>query len=1076
MELFPLPIFPQGSLAASVITTVWIGVLVVSFFNLRLGWTFSGLVVPGYLVPLLIAKPWSAVVVVAEGVVCYLLVRLFSEYPARAGAWCSLFGRDRFFALLLGSVAVRIAADGWLLPALGEALNQRFGLAFDYRNNLHSFGLIIVALIANLLWKPGLAKGLGALAVTLGATYLVVRYGLMELTNFSIGNLRYLYEDFAASLLASPKAYIILLSAAFLASHMNLRYGWEFNGILIPSLLALQWSQPLKILTSFAEAGVVYLLASLALRTPWLRESSVEGARKLALFFTVTFVYKLVLGHVLLAWYGELKLTDFYGFGYLLSTLMAIKAHDKEIAARLTRGTLQVSLVATAAASFIGFALTFMPRFWDRSAYAAAATESLIRAESLSDVMRAEKVLLYEKRVPDSVAVPLPGEIDLFTQGVRTLLTHVRTRDPEALRQARAQLSQVLYRVDEVQQRYLYLSEAAPNPRGWGVYVLDRENAKGLLVEVPAPLDEWGTLESGTALFQALPAGALAVAGAGRLTNRDGSADVVLEPRTVFQAFHRTVARRNVLQVRGQTGETVRILGGLRQGETQIDVPQIESALWVKSGLPPGLDLARLKGLIGTYGITWRVSPFPNRQRDATASGFAELFLNRADARALLVRLVLNVGTLAPQLHLQRIDGYLQDWLVGRKGEIAEPASDLYRPPSQEELLFLEGEVVAPLLEQAATGYRDGAFSEAALEELRAVAAAAAVFDYRIMWYRHRPTARDYLVLAEEDTGPRRRYWGTYVLRLGRARPYVVQVPRPMYERNSFEYAVVLFERLEGSLLLIAGAHPGANRDGSADVAQGENTASVFNAVSQAAMRAMGDAAAMVVQSRALSVREGAELPAADVLLATADGAMSRTSLGPLGAELFRILEEDRLSVRFADGARDAVGYEAGSVPQARYLSQTSNKEFLILWASPLIRAAYRLQTENVLQAAQFKAVGIPTREVDLVDYLQAGPKQGFGPVDPALRSQVNTYRARQDIVALESLRRGWPALRFERVIDRNSKQSFILIHASSARWPLVANLVEFPAGGGDVVRARTTSDVRHFVDSKAGWLERGDP
>lgn len=1076
MELLPLPIFPQGSLAASVITTVWIGVLVVSWFNLRLGWTFSGLVVPGYLVPLLIAKPWAAVAVMAEGLLCYLLVRLASELPAGGGAWCSFFGRDRFFALLLGSVAVRVASDGWLLPALGETLNQKYGLAFDYRNNLHSFGLIIVALIANLLWKPGAARGLGALAVTVGTTYLLVRYGLMELTNFNIGNLRYLYEDFAASLLASPKAYIVLLTAAFLASHMNLRYGWEFNGILIPALLALQWSQPLKVLSSFAEAGVVYLLASLALRTPWLRESSVEGARKLALFFSVSFVYKLLLGHLMLALRPELKVTDFYGFGYLLSTLMALKAHDKEIAARLTRGTLQVSLVAMAAASLVGFSLTFLPRFWSRPAQAAAVAPPRVPPGSLGELLRADKVRLYEKRVPDSVAVPLPAELDAFTEGVRALLAHVRTRDPEALRRGRAHLEGVQYRVEEVERRYLYLREAAPSPRGWGLYVLDRERPEGVLVEVPAPLDEWGTLESGSTLFHALEGGALAVAGAGRRTNHDGSADVLLEPRTAFHAFHRVLARRNVLQVRGQSAETVRVLGGLRQSETQLELPQIESGLWVKSALPPGLDLARLKGLIGGYEITWRPAPFANRQRDATRSGFAELFLNRADARALLVRSVLDLAKLAPQLHLQRIDGYLQDWLLTRKGRIAEPASDLYRPPSREELLFLDGEVVTPLLELAATGYADGAFESAALDELRAVAAAAAVFDYELVWYRHRPTAQDYVILAEDDAAPRRRYWGTYVLRLGAARPYLVQVPRPLFERSSFEYAVALFERLEASLLLIAGAHPGANRDGSADLVQSENIASLFNVANQAALRAAGDAAAMVVQSRALGLREGGELPAADLVLASADGATRPTALGPLGLELLSSLKRDGLSVRFADGSGDTVGYEAGGLPQARYLSQTANKEFVILWVSPLIRAAYRLQTENALQAAQFKALGIPTREADLAeDLLAHGRRQGFGPVEPELRSLVDRYRASHDVVVLEAIARGWPGLRLERIIDRNSKQSFLVIHGSPARWPLVANLVALPSAATEVVRGATAEDVRRFVDSRAGWLERGE-
>ena len=57
--LSPLEIFPQGSLSSSVITTVWVGVFVVAFFNLRFGWVLSGLVVPGYLIPLLLIKPWA---------------------------------------------------------------------------------------------------------------------------------------------------------------------------------------------------------------------------------------------------------------------------------------------------------------------------------------------------------------------------------------------------------------------------------------------------------------------------------------------------------------------------------------------------------------------------------------------------------------------------------------------------------------------------------------------------------------------------------------------------------------------------------------------------------------------------------------------------------------------------------------------------------------------------------------------------------------------------------------------------------------------------------------------------------
>lgn len=144
-----LNIFPQGGLASSVTTTVWVGVCVTCFFNLRLGWVLSGLVVPGYLVPLLIIKPFAVAVIILEAMVTYFLVWGFSEFFSKAGLWHSFFGRDRFFAFLLVSVVVRLLFDTVLLPLAAENITQRLGIVFDYRNNLHSFGLIVVALMAN---------------------------------------------------------------------------------------------------------------------------------------------------------------------------------------------------------------------------------------------------------------------------------------------------------------------------------------------------------------------------------------------------------------------------------------------------------------------------------------------------------------------------------------------------------------------------------------------------------------------------------------------------------------------------------------------------------------------------------------------------------------------------------------------------------------------------------------------------------------------------------------------------------------------------------------------------------------
>ena len=242
-DLWPLPIFPEGSLASSIITTVWVGVMVVCFFNLRFGWVLSGLVVPGYMVPLWMIKPWAALVTTLEGVLTYAVVWVLSERLSRLGLWSSFFGRDRFFAILLVAVGVRLGVDSLLLPELAQWLSIRGYGALDYQNSLQSVGLVVAALIANQLWKPGLVRGSVPLVVTTVLTWVLIEL-LILTTNFSIGSLHYLYEDFAGSIEASPKFYILLLATALAASRLNLNYSWDFNGIMVPALLTLQWYQP----------------------------------------------------------------------------------------------------------------------------------------------------------------------------------------------------------------------------------------------------------------------------------------------------------------------------------------------------------------------------------------------------------------------------------------------------------------------------------------------------------------------------------------------------------------------------------------------------------------------------------------------------------------------------------------------------------------------------------------------------------------------------------------------------------------------------------------------------------------
>lgn len=977
MSIIPLPLFPEGSLASSVITTVWVGAYVLVFFNLRFGWVLSGLVVPGYLVPLLIVKPWAAGVIFVEASVTYAEVWFFSEYLTRWGRWSNFFGRDRFFALVLWSVVIRLTLDAWLLPAIGEFATTHWHINFDYRTNLQSFGLIIIALLANQFWKTGFICGLPQVLITCGITYVLVRYGLMEFTNFNISNLGYLYEDFAASILGSPKAYMIIITTAFISSHLNLAYGWDFNGILVPSLIALQWSQPLKILNSFIEAFLLLIAVHFILQIPVFRRLTIEGGRKLMLFFHINFAYKLLLGHLIILWFPDVKVTDYYAFGYLLPTLMAAKMHDKGIVIRLSRVTLQTSFAAAVTASLAGFALTYVPTFspWSSSSLATAAPSLPSRELTdmrLIDVVRKDKAAIYHHRQAQHTSRPLPHEIDLFTAAIRTLQAYHTQPSERLLAQARTLLSQVNYRLDTIQDRYLYLYEAPPH-RGWGIYILDMQaNAKGLLIEVPLPLETRNILEASTHFFMGKAGRSLAIAGTLNAKQTDQTVDILRTPQSLFHAFHREMARHNVLQIRGYNAKTTRLLGARNRPPAGRDATPLASSLWIKSGLPLGLDLVHLKATIGTYRLTWDAPPFINLQRDVTRTGFAELFLNQADTRKFLFQSQSVRQADASPSELPQLQQALPAWLLQHhKSPIAGKGSNLYQSPSLEALLYFDAEVLTPLMHLLQSHAQGTAWETQHWDELRAIHVAASTYGYQLVYTPDANANPQFLLLTEAAEPARpRRYWGTYVWRAGASQPHIVQIPHPLLEPYTLEYGIALFERLRGHALLMSGTHAKANSDGSSDVLNANHPQSLFNLVHQVMLRESQQTPMLAAQIRGFGYRPDRPMTSADMLMAFHHGISAPEALPTLGLDLFHTLKRDGLEVRFVNGSAETAGYESTGVLQSRYMDATVNKSLVLLWLSPTIRSHYRQQSGNRSLAAQFHALRIPTLEANLSDYV----------------------------------------------------------------------------------------------------------
>lgn len=1068
-------IFPEGSLSESVVTTVWIGVLILTFFNLRFGWGMSGLVVPGYLVPLLILRPISVAVILAEALITYSVVWFISKPCSRIKNWSSFFGRDRFFLIVLVSVLVRTVFDGYLLPALARSGTENGWLSFNVASNLHGFGLIIVALMANQFWKPGLKKGLCWTLVTTGVTYLIVRFILLEFTNLTISNLVYMYEDMSSSVLSSPKAYIIVLISAFIASKLNFHYSWDFNGILLPSLLALQWYDPMKIVTSFLEAWVIYAGARLILRMPFFQEKTIEGSRKLLLFFNLSFFYKFALGHICGAIDPYIKVVDCYGFGYLLPTLLAIKMYDKRAGARITRATIQASMTGVAVASIVGFMFTLAPEPIVLAKSSVQGKQSVQEGmTTLIEQVRRDKMGMYGLRLRNAPVLPGETELQAFESGLKHVKAYMASKERADIDKAAALFSCAHHEVHELEKRYLYVREASEDS-GLGIYIFDLHNPDGVTLEVPAAIQESFTMESGVFLMQQLQAGAAAVVSQSRRSIGFARYGSLVAYRTFFNAFHKVFRDRGVLQVRGYTTGLLETLYGLRVKREALDDEGIGTSLWVTRDLPKKLHMGDLKRTLGSLGsIQWQSPDFKNIQRANAFSGFAELFLSKHDRRRLLARFFSEFKDVNVEKKILSIDGYLQEWILKNKDFIAERGKNSYRVPAMESLLLLDEEGIQPLI-RIARKYEEIDLNDPVVEgEIKAVNGIMELFGYSVKLYIHTATGKQYLLLTENGEASRRRHWGIYVFRVGKSEPHVVEIPRPLYERNTYEYGVHLFERLDAGALLVAGAHPRCNLDRSSDVILLDNKQSFFQLVHQAVLRGLDGLEVLVTQVRACGRKPGRALPASDMLVSFIDGSIEEGEVDPAGRQLLGKLREEGSSYEFVKGSPLTAGYEPYGTLQAKYMAQTKGNNFATLWLSPLARFSFRRHDDLRLENDLFASLGISTVEAPLFSLFQDdGNIPGASEIPEKFLSLIRHFQKTRDINAIARLASLYPGHRPVRIIDENTQKTFLVFRGREGLLPMVARGT-FNPGKQAVCRLKpplTPEAFAQYVESSAAFL-----
>lgn len=347
-----IPLFSPNGLEHSLVIPIFIGIVLTHQLVERYGLVFSGLVVPGYLAPILISQPESVAAILIEAMLTYLVARGLHSLSHRTGWLVPVFGRERFFLIIVVALGLRILLESFVFPALVErsagplvaaAVGGRFG----------AIGLIVIPLLANLFWKPGVGRGLAQVGLTTGAVAFVLVALVYPLTNFDLTRLDVVFEDVALDLASSARAQVFLLTGALVASRFNRTQGWDFGGILVPALLSVALLEPLRLLATVGEALAALLLGRFLTAIPPFNRVALTGGRVVLFLFSLVLLLKIGMGW-LLHWFDpSLLATDLSGFGYVISALIASKLWTKG-----TRTTLWPLLSVSVVTFFVATAVS----------------------------------------------------------------------------------------------------------------------------------------------------------------------------------------------------------------------------------------------------------------------------------------------------------------------------------------------------------------------------------------------------------------------------------------------------------------------------------------------------------------------------------------------------------------------------------------------------------------------------------------------------------------------------------------------------------------------------------------------
>jgi hypothetical protein len=1069
-------LLPPHGLDQSILLAVLIGLLLILFLTEVFGWVFVGLVVPGYLASVALIQPASAIAVVFESLLTYGLAYLVSELFPRTQSWSPFFGRERFLMIVLVSVFVRQNSQIWMLPLLLRYIDQTFGTTWYTDLDFYSIGLVLIPLTANMFWKLGPWRGSLQVAVPTLITYALLRFLLLPYTNLSFANLALTYENVALDFLGSPKAYMILLTGAFLAAQYNLRYGWDYSGILVPSLLALAWFTPLTVLVTLGEALLLFFVTRTVLGLPAIRRLNFEGPRKVSVVFTIGFILKYIVGWSLYYLVPDARITDYFGFGYVLTSLLAAKMLTKKVIGRVLLPTAQVSLAAFLIGSVIGYGL-------ERLTPSEPTARTEIERDQTVTRMLVREPLGVMALAEVRARVSLPPELRDGRSGRELRSYGMLWRDIDRWLAGTGSVSDIYLEAQELgfDLRRLEQGFAAGEPAfalfereerlgsqtGWDTAVLV-PGAPGPYIEIPAPRSHTPAAQAAALLCGSLQCRAILVSG-GDASDRS-AADVATHPRASFQVAHDELASASIVQIHADRS-----------------VPRGRPVLHLQHTLPADVHLDRLWP--HEIELSWEPPPMPLQQWQRHRQRFVVFRVHPEDLGAHLA-----ASATAPPAPVAGVDVLtFTAPLVEPSTAAVEPPSRDFVFPSESELRFLEALLADPLLaaELPAPGALAAGTGAPVFRTPRSpgwLHRLAQLVDYRLVPLTDCAGVGQGCWVLAPETAPMRYPVGLLAVRVGEVEPIAVEVPRPQREGGTFRIGAELWREVRGRILLVNPDETLAGPGMKLDPTIIGNPITPFQALHQAIHHSL---------TRVAESQDRSPAPAAIESQGTSPGAPAAPEARPglilqirgfggwrpigedlvigMGAPLMQtwqiparikelVAPEGPLgwlgdAMRYADGSDELITLSGQGTPQLSYTRSLGHVDFAMLWLSesaresfrPASRARYREHFDRVglalIDRTVAEAIGFPElepsrRRLDRVHQLELD----------RLLELARHYAVTRDIHVLRALQRevasrpgraidalwsnelGLPFLRVELVEGGQVGRAIVLLHPRTDR------------------------------------------